>query len=214
MDPQVVSVAAGVVGVAIAALGLLLSWYRREGQTASDKEERRRQQIFRAISIGIIASTVIGVAFTFALGENSKSSQVTQTTVGTEPTSTKNSNGSMELSRAQYVGRVGKACSEAMEKGRRLSKLRARETVLGAAVKVEEEELDEISNLQPPEELKALHSDMVSTWRRRISLLESVYQRLPEIGESQGAVELMAADQLADELAVSFKTLELPECIM
>jgi hypothetical protein len=213
MDAQVISVAAGLVSVAIAALGLLLTWYRREGERVNETEDRRRQQIFRSVSAGIIASTLAAITFTFILGEGPNGSQVAETPVST--LSPKSPDGSMGLSRTQYIARVGQACSDALEKGQRLSKLRARETVLGAAVKVEEEELEEISNLQPPEELQALHRDMVSIWQQRISLLESVYQRLPgEANESELAAQLMAADQLADELAEFFKTLDLPECIL
>jgi hypothetical protein len=214
MDAQVISVAAGVVSVAIAALGLLLTWYRREGQKASATENRRREQIFRGAGVGIIACTLAAVTLTFIVGEEPHSSQTTETTISTE--SPKSSDGSMALSKAQYTARIGQACSDALEKGQRLARLRARETVLGAAVKVEEEELDEIRDLQPPEELQALHRDMVSIWQRRLSLLESVYQRQPggKGDESELVLQLMTADQLADELAEFFKTLNLPECIL
>jgi len=214
MDAQVISVAAGVVSVAIAALGLLLTWYLREGQKTSAPENRRREQIFRRASVGIIASTAAVVIFTFIVGEKPNNSQAFESTVSTGNPQTSDS--SMSLSKAQYTAGIGKACSAALEKGQRLAKLRARETVLGAAVNVEEEELEEIRNLQPPEELRALHRDMVSIWERRIGLLESVYQRQPgdKGDEGQMVLQMITADQLADELAEFFKDLNLPECIL
>jgi hypothetical protein len=195
VDAQTVSVATAVLTVAIGALGLLLSWYRHE-----DAEKGKRRWIFMVLSVGIIVLAVVGVTAAFVLGANVKS-----------PISTE---GPMQLTEVQYKGQIGAICSDAKEKARRIQELQPQDTVLGAAIQIEQDEEARMAKLQPPDKLKSAHEDMISVWQRRISLLESIYHRLPQLSDSELAAELPTADRLAEQLAESFKRLGVPECIM
>lgn len=197
MDVQTISVATAVVSAAIAALGLLLSWYRREG----DKGERKSHWPFIAACAGIIVLTVLGVTLTFMLGADTKSSVDTGSPGVSSP-----------LTEVQYKGQLGAVCSDAKEKARRIEELHAQATVLGAAIQIEQDEEGQIRKLQPPDKLKSIHDDMVSVWQRRISLLESIYHRRPQLNEHELATELATADRLAEQLTDSFNSLGVPEC--
>jgi hypothetical protein len=177
------------------------------------RNDHARERFFRSASTGIIILAGIGVVFTFILGSGSEGTTVT-TTASTGSSPSIDSSGGVLLSEVQYRGRVGQACSDAMKKGKRLSELHARKTVLGAAIDIEQDELDRISELRPPGKLRDLHQDMVSIWQRRISLLESVYDRLSGMSEAELGIQLLAADDLAEQLAQLFRSLGLPECIM
>ncbi len=199
MDAQIVSVSTAIVSVAIAALGLLLSWYRRE----EDGKQRKKRWFFMATCAGIIVFAVAGVAATFMLGVGIK------TSIDTEHTG-----GPIELTEVQYKGQVGAICSDAKERARRIQELQAQETVFGTAVQIEQDEKVQMAKLWPPNKLRNAHEDMISIWQRRISLLESIYHRLSQLSDSELTAELAAADQLAVQLAESFKSLGVPECII
>jgi hypothetical protein len=197
VDTQTISVATGIVGVAIPAFALLLNWYRRK----RDKEKFR--WFFIIACAGIFALTATGVTVTFILGSGAKS-----------PVDTVGSNASAQLTEVQYAGRLGVICSDAKEKARRIQELRPQATVLGSVIEIEHDEEDQLARLQPPDKLKNAHADMLSVWRRRISLLESVYHRLPQLSDSELAAQLATADRLAAQLTESFKSLGVPECII
>jgi len=237
---QVISVAAGVVSVAIAALGLLLTWYRREASTeavadaAADppgsagkaREEvpesnhgwlqqrtrdRRRTRIFVSFAVGVAVLTAAGVLFTFRLGEPGKSTapSVSPSAAPAQPTV------------AQYTGQLGQVCSAAKEKARRIEELKPTDTVLGALLNsallnIEQDEVDQAGRLAPPAGLKSAHDDLLALWQRRISLLESVYRRLPQINDNDNELRssLAAADKMAGELGKLFTSLSVPECVM
>jgi hypothetical protein len=199
VDVQTVSVVTAVISAAVAALGLLLNWYRREENEKKDKS----RWVFVVTCVGIVVLTVVGVATTFVLGVGTKAS-----------VDIEHPGASMPLTEVQYKGQVGIICSDAKEKARRIQELQARETVLGAAIQIEQDEEVQVAKLRPPDKLKNAHEDMVSVWQRRIGLLESVYHRLPQLSDSELAVELAAADRLAVQLAESFQSLGVPECIM
>ena len=235
MGAQVISVAAGVVSVAIAALGLLLTWYRREASTeaaadaAADppgsagkaREEvpesnhgwlqqrtrdRRRTRIFVSFAVGVAVLTAAGVLFTFRLGEPGKSTapSVSPSAAPAQPTV------------AQYTGQLGQVCSAAKEKARRIEESKPTDTVLGALLNIEQDEVDQAGRLAPPAGLKSAHDDLLALWQRRISLLESVYRRLPQINDNDNELRssLAAADKMAGELGKLFTSLGVPECVM
>lgn len=199
MDAQIVSVATAVISVAIAALGLVLSWYRRE----EDGRKHKKRWFFVVTCVGIVVLAVAGVMATFMLGVDTKAS------IDPEHTGRP-----IELTEVQYKGQVGAICSDAKERARRIQELQAQETVFGTAVQIEQDEKVQIAKLWPPNKLKNVHEDMISVWQRRISLLESIYHRLPQLSDSELTAELAVADQLAVQLAESFKSLGVPECIM
>lgn len=196
MDTQSISVATGIVGATIPALALLLNWYRRK----RDKEKFRC--LFIIACAGIFALTATGVTVTFILGSGAKS-----------PVDTVGSNASAQLTEVRYAGRLGVICSDAKEKARRIQELRPQATVLGSVIEIEHDEEDQLARLQPPDKLKNAHADMLSVWRRRISLLESVYHRLPRLSDSELAAQLATVDRLAAQLTESFKSLGVPERI-
>lgn len=198
MNVETISVATGVISAAIAALGLLLGWYLRE----ENRRKKKNRRIFIAACVGVVALAASGVAVTFTLGSGAKA-----------PVGPENPGSSMRLSEAQYRGQVGAVCSDAKERARRIQELQPRETVLGYVAKIEQDEVAQIAKLRPPDNLKNAHADMLSIWQRRIGLLESVYHRLPQLGDSEQLFDdLATADRLSTELAESFKSLGVPEC--
>ena len=198
MDVQIISVATAVVSSAIAALGLTLTWYRREG----GKEGRKRQGIFITVAVGIVVLTAVGVMLTFILGTDTRDS------IGADYSST-----SGQLTETQYKGRVGVICSNAHEKARRLLELRAQESVIGPAVQIEEDELAEIKKLWPPDKLKGLNEDMISVWQRRVSLIKSIDRGLLHLSDSALDAAIAEDEQLTDQLTTSFKKLDVLECV-
>ena len=198
MDVQIISVATAVVSSAIAALGLTLTWYRREG----GKEGRKRQGIFITVAVGIVVLTAVGVMLTFILGTDTRDS------IGADYSST-----SGQLTETQYKGRVGVICSNAHEKARRLLELRAQESVIGPAVQIEEDELAEIKKLWPPDKLKRTHEDMISVWQRRVSLIKSIDRGLLHLSDSALDAAIAEDEQLTDQLTTSFKKLDVLECV-
>lgn len=200
MDVQIISVATAVVSSAIAALGLTLTWYRREG----GKEGRKRQGIFITVAVGIVVLTAVGVMLTFILGTDTRDS------IGADYSSST----SGQLTETQYKGRVGVICSNAHEKARRLVELRPQESVIGPAVQIEEDELAEIKKLWPPDKLKRTHEDMISVWQRRVSLIESIDRGLPHLSDSELDADIAEVEQLTDQLTTSFKKLDVLECVV
>jgi hypothetical protein len=197
VDTQTISVATGIVGAAISALTLLLNWYRRK------RDRKKSRWLFIITCVGIFALAAAGVAVTFILGSDTKSS-----------VDAGGSDASIQLTEIQYKAQLGVVCSDAKEKARRIQELRPQETVLGSVIEIEQDEEAQVARLRPPDKLKSTHADMLSVWQRRISLLESVYHRLPQLSDSELAAQLATADRLAVQLAGSFKSLDVPECII
>ena len=147
MDPKLVSIAIAVVSGALAGLGLLVSWYRREERN----DEHKSTWPFLAAGISILVLAVTGVTLTFVFGAYTKN-----TSISTEPsTGAKGSDVPTRLSAAQYREKVSAACSDAKVKATRIEKSSPQETALGAAIKIEQEELAQIESLQPPDKLKS-----------------------------------------------------------
>ena len=159
-----------------------------------------------SFAVGVAVLTAAGVLFTFRLGEPGKStaSPVSPSAAPAQPTV------------AQYTGQLGQVCSAAKEKARRIEELKPTDTVLGALLNIEQDEVDQAGRLAPPAGLKSAHDDMLALWQRRISLLESVYRRLPQINDNDNELRssLAAADKMAGELGKLFTSLSVPECVM
>jgi len=205
VDPNIVRIATATVSAALAGLGLLVIWYRREERKDEHKSNR---PFFAADSIVMLA--VAGLALTFALSACAKNN----TTSARPSTGAQSSSLPTRLSEAQYREKVTAACADAKAKARRIEQSSPQETVLGAAIKIEHEEVAQIKSLHPPDKLTSEHERMVSVWQRRIGLLESTYHRLPRLDDNDLQTELAAADRLAEQMMQSFKSLGVPECIM
>lgn len=194
MDAQVISIATAVVSAAVAALGLLLSSYRRD----DGKQTPRSKWLYLGAGAGIVVLAGIGVSATFILGaENAASDD--------EPA---------PLTEAQYKGQMSAACLEAREKSRRLDELQALKTLLGATIKVDQDEATEIKQLRPPESLRAVHDEIIFILERRVRLMEAIYQRLDHISEKDLERELAAVDRLAERHEALVRPLGVPECII
>lgn len=207
MDPQTIGVAAGIISVAVAALGLLLTWYRREekeedksgyrrGQRALSKRRRIRLSVVAAV--GITALTVGGVIFTFKAG-------TTRSKVYGVPS---------PLTATQYRDQLGRICSDAKRKAGEIEATSPRKTVFGLEVTNEQDEVGLLRRLVPPTELKTTHVNMIALWARRISLLSSIYTRRAQLSIHDQLAGFAQADQLATELAKVFRLLRVPECVM
>jgi|SRR3954451_1563251 hypothetical protein len=213
MGAQEVSIIGGVISTAIAALGLLLAWYRHDerkgksgGGYARDRQKARariRLRIAVIAGIGVVSLAAVGVLFTVRSDRSGQSSS----SVGAQRS------GAM-LTRRQYQDRVSQLCLDAQEKARRLEELNAQETLFGPAIKVEEDEVDGIKALVPPREFRSTHNEMIAVWDRRVSLLEATYRRLAQLTDDELAAQLAITDAMAEELARSFRSLGIPECVM
>jgi hypothetical protein len=200
LDPQNIGVATGVASVAVAALALLLAWYRREGKEGEEErkgrprwDQRARTWVFAAVAVGIIALSAGGVVFTFELG-------------------TPGQGVSAGLTAVQYRSRLGQICSAASEKARRIEESSPMKTVLGSDIEIEKDEVDAIRPLVPPNNLRTTNADITAIWDRRVSFLESIYNRLAQLSDTVLESELREADQMAAELAKIFQSLGVPEC--
>jgi hypothetical protein len=206
VDPQLIIIAIVVLSAAIAGLGLLLSWYRREGR----KDEHKSKWPFIAAGTSILVLAVTGVALTFLFGADTKNTSASPEL----STGAISSSVPTRLSEAQYRDKVSAACSEAKERAKQVNKSKPQETPFGAQIEIEQREIGQIEALQPPDKLKSAHESMVSVWRHRISLLESINHRLPELNHNERAAELAAVDRLAKQMTESFKLIGVSKCIM
>jgi hypothetical protein len=167
VDPQVISVATAVVSAAVAALGLLLSSYRREDR----KDNPRSRWFFLGIGAAIVALATAGVVATFVLGSDDQTPPAAATAT------------TAQVTEAQYKGQVSAICLDSREEHRRLDELQAIKTLLGATIKVEEDEANRIKQLQPPASLRNLHDEIVFVMERRVRLMERTYQRLDQLSD-------------------------------
>jgi len=207
LDTQAIGVAAGIISVAVAALGLLLTWYRREekeehksGYKQGQRALPKRMRIWLSVvaAVGIIALTAGGVIFTFKAGM----------------THSKDYGIPASLTATQYRDRLGQICSDAKSKAGQIEATSPRKTVLGLEVTNEQDEVGLVRRLVPPTELKTTHVNMIALWGRRISLLSSIYIRRAQLSIHDQLSALAQTDQLAAELAKIFRFLHVPECVM
>ena len=196
MDAQVISIATAVVSAAVAALGLLLSSYRREDR----KDNPRSRWSYLGAGAAIAALAAVGVVATFVLGTDDETPSAAATTT--------------QLTEAQYKGQVSGICLDSREEHRRLDELQALKTLLGAIIKIEEDEANQIKQLQPPDSLRTLHDEIVFVMERRVRLMERTYQRLDKLSDKELESELLTADGLAAQHEKLVKALGVPECII
>ena len=207
MDTQAIGVAAGIISVAVAALGLLLTWYRREekdehknGYKRGQRALSKRMRIWLSVvaAVGIITLTVGGVIFTFKAG-------TTRSKVyGIQP----------RLTATQYRDRLGQICSDAKSKAAQIEATNPTKTVFGLEVTNEQDEVRLLRRLAPPTELTTTHTNMIALWARRISLLSSIYTGRAQLSIHDQLSAFAQADQLGAELDKIFRLLRTPECVM
>ncbi|MDQ3930398.1 MAG: hypothetical protein M3328_14795 [Chloroflexota bacterium] len=202
MDAQVVGVATAVFSAAVAALGLLLTWYRREDRKEDGKVSSKNRWLFVGAGAGIAVLAAAGIVFTFLLGSKENSRASTESTRA------------IQLTEAQYRRQVSAVCSEGKEKALRIQQSGRIEDSLGPEVSIEQDEVRQIKALQPPDTLKSAHEDLIPLWERRISLLDSAYNRASQLTLDELMTELAAPDRLGERMNKLFKSLGVPECIM
>jgi len=198
VDAQTISGTVGVVSAAIAALALLLTWYRH-GQPPDEGTESRpwlRRVVIRgrlalmvAIVVGLLAA--VGITSTFRV----------------RPPATSPS----ALSETQYRSQLTRLCLDTDEEARRIEEANPQNSVLGPNVSLEQREVDRVKMLNPPNSLRSIHEDLVGTWERRLTLLDSVYRRLDRPDDTVES-DLGAASELAVRLTELSKSLGVPEC--
>lgn len=203
VDRQAVIVVVGVATITIVALGLLLTWYRYSERARKRRSVRSSLHIAVAAGAGIVAVAVGGILLTLRLHG------VNEGSVTEQSRSTKT-----ELTAGQYQAQLSQICLDGKEEARRVVELKAQATRFGVAIKIEQDEVNQVKALAPPDQLSEVHEKMIAVWERRVGLLESTYQRLAQLKDNELESELAAADRLAEELARDFKSLGVPECVM
>jgi hypothetical protein len=210
LDVQVISVAAGLLCVAVAAFGLLITWNRREEnkQSKGRPQGARRmadKSVLVSAGVGIGVFALVGVGFTFWLGVRNQ-----ERSPSNEPLPSESS--PIPLSVEQYRSQLSQSCTEAKEQAKRIEETTPTKTVLGVEIKIEQDQLSVAKSLRPPPQFKAVHEDMIAVSARRISVLQSIYARLDELTDDELESALQEADQLANQLAVFYTSLGVPEC--
>lgn len=201
MDAQTISGTVGVVSAAIAALALLLTWYRHEHPPDEGTEPRPwlrrvitrgRLALMIAIMVGLL--TAVGIASAFRVHSPASSSPA-----------------SAQLSETQYRSELTRVCLDAEEDGRRVEDANPQDTVLGSNISVEQRLIERAKVLNPPSTLRSIHEDLIATSERRLTLLDSVYRRLDR-PDDRVESDLKAATGLAVRLTELSKSLGVPEC--
>jgi hypothetical protein len=217
LDTQTISVAAGVISVAVAALGLLLTWYRHEekegrkssnGTTSHPLSKRTRTRMFLALAVGVTAIALGGIVFTFEVGTNAQGPS------GHSSVAEKSSSASSPLTAAQYRGRLGQICSDTFRKAQEIAQSRPMRTAIGPEIIIQQDALAATRPLVPPKVLAARNMEMIAVWKREISLLVSIYSRLPYLSDSELESGVKEASQLTTELDKIFRLLGVQECVI
>ena len=204
MDSQGIGAIVGIIGAAIAALGLLLTWYRSDKSKAPPFAEqspsepwyrriRTRRGTALSVASTIAALTVVGVAVAALSPSAPTPGQATP------------------LSEAQYRSELTRACLDADDEAQRIVDTDPANTVFGVNVNVERHLVDRVRRLVPPKSLRAIHDDLVGTWDRRLAMLDSVYTKLGKPGTDYEAA-LASATELANRVTELSATLGVPEC--
>src|SRR6478752_3339232 len=177
MDGQAIGGIVGVLSAAIAALGLLLTWYRNE----APPRRRGRRQVPRpwyrwmltragiAVSLGLMVCIMASAGTVLIALAPSSSGPSSGTASPVRP-----------VNELQYRSQVARLCLDSDEEARRIEKTNPQNTVLGVNVDVEKRLVDKIRQVVPPASLKSAHDDLLAAWDQRIALLEAVYQELDQ----------------------------------
>jgi hypothetical protein len=202
MSPQVVTGLVGIASAAVAALGLLLAWYRRDAQTTGHPAPRTwwRRVFTRPRVAALCAVAVVGAATAGVIPLLSAGTPTPEPTAGPPP-----------LTEVEYGSRLSGLCLQSDEEGRRIEEAEPSGPVLGAAIDIERRLVDRIEALDPPASYRSAHDELVATWRQRIALLESAYQKLAA-GDTDVAGDLGRADELAATVTEKSTALGAPEC--
>jgi len=214
LDTQTISVAAAVIGVGVAALGLLLTWYRREekeehkgsnGIASHLLSKRMRTRVFLALAVGVVAIALGGVLFTFEVGRNGQ---------GASGQDKKTSGTSSLLTATQYRSKLGQICSNTYRKAEEIVQTHPIRTAIGPEIIIEQDAIAAIRPLVPPKALAARNTEMIAVWKREISLLSSIYSRLNNLSGSELRSEIRVSNQLTSELNKIFRSLKVQECVI
>ena len=212
METQAISGAVGVLGAAIAALGLLLTWYRYDRPKESARPHPREVRVWRrrvrrstlagVLTAGILLVSTMGVIVAFA----TSSPQPAKALPASPPTTA-----SPPITEAEYRASMSRICTAANEDARRIEEASPQGSVLGAALGVEQKMVNDIQAVRPPNSLMGMHNELLATWQRRISLLDSIYRRAAA-PDDRLDTDLDAADALADKITELAARLGVPEC--
>ena len=204
MDSQTISVIIGVIGAAIAALGLLLTWYRIDrSETPASAEEaplgpwyrriKTRRGMALTVATVVAVLTVVGVVVAILSPPAPPPGQAAP------------------IMEAQYRSELTRACLDADDEAQRIIDIEPENTAFGANVNVERHLVDRLRRLVPPKLLRATHDDLIGTWDRRVAMLDSVYKKL---GRPDADVEtdLATAAELAAKITELTTSAGVPEC--
>jgi hypothetical protein len=195
----------GVVGIssaAVAALGLLLAWYRHDAKSARRPGRGRRSRPARVLSrdrvaavgtAAIVGSAAVGVYLVVGASPTPEPAAV-------EP-----------LTEVQYRSELSQACLQSAEEARRIEEAEPGGQILGVNIDVEQRLVEGIKALAPPRSLETLHDELVATWEQRLALLTSLYERLDPADDSVVG-DLERASQLTTRISELATSLDTPEC--
>ncbi len=202
MTQEAITGVVGIASAAVAALGLLLAWYRHDVKAARRARRGPRTRTSRALSrsrvAALLAAVIVGAAVVGV-------SLVVSASPSPRP------GAAQPLTEVQYGSQLSQLCLQSVEEARRIEEAEPGGQILGANVDVERRLVDRIRALTPPRSHKAVHDELVATWQQRIALLESVYQRLDPADEAV-MDDLRRADELALRITDLSTSLGTPEC--
>jgi hypothetical protein len=209
MDSQTISVIIGVIGAAIAALGLLLAWYRGDrSKTPPSPDQsppgpwyrriRTRHGMAIAAATAVAVLTGVGVLLVIVSPAAPPPDQAAP------------------LTEAQYRSELTRACVDADEEAQRIAETEPANTVFGANINVERHLVDRLRGLVPPKSLRAAHDDLIGTWDRRLAILDSIYLKLrrpdTDVQDADVQADLAVATELAAKVTELSKSVDVPQC--
>lgn len=202
MDPQAITLVVSMLGFAVAALGLLLAWYRRPD--AAGERWTPPGWLRRAVPTrGRLALLMAAVIAVLTVGGILSSAFVR--------TSTSVASGAAPLSESQYRSNLSRACLAATDEAGRILESEPQGSVFGINAVVERRVVDALRVMVPPDSLRSVHDELLAAWDRRVVLLESLYPRLDR-GDATAMDDLQVAADMATTISEVTTSLGVGEC--
>lgn len=202
MSSEAVTGVVGIASAAVAALGLLLTWYRHDTTSASRRRTGRgpppRRILTRARVAGlctgvIVVAAALGISLVLRASPAPRAGEADR------------------LSEVQYTSQLSQMCLQSNEEAGRIEETNPTGPLEYAALDVEMRLLEHIEQLAPPRSYQHAHEALVATWQQRIALLQDAYPRLDHADETVQD-EVRRAEELSAKVTEISTSLGAPEC--